>query len=259
MSSRVFLACLLAASAPAPAEVRWPVGVSLPAGTPVDETYRREFDSCDRDGVFQGQRSRYTQSCPDDPNRVTALRRLPDGAIAFVSKLAVDFDGSAFACGPRHESSDQCPTSLMLPDGKGGSVPVDADAIPYVVIPDAGPRDRESEFNRLTGLRVGDFGVVIARGHVIPVIVADEGPFSKLGEGSMALHRALDHEVCSGRPRAGPCERLATPVESIEGDVTTILYPGTARADLTPETIAAITRREGLRLWSRSRGGRPAS
>jgi hypothetical protein len=91
----------------------WPKGVSLPAGTSVNENYRREFDRCDREGSFRGYRSRYTR-CTGDENAVTALRRLPGGAIGFVSKLAVDLDGSEFACGPDHGRMDQCPTSLML-------------------------------------------------------------------------------------------------------------------------------------------------
>ena len=121
----------------------WPARIALPAGQPIDEEYRHQFDLCDSAGTFRDHRSRYTRSCADDPNRVTALRRLPNGAIAYVSKLAVDLDGSPFACGPGHGRMDQCPTSLMLPDGKGGEVPVDADSIPYVVIPEAGPADTQ--------------------------------------------------------------------------------------------------------------------
>ncbi len=250
------LAAAFALSGRAAAEGFWPASVSLPAGTPVSEEYRRQFGVCDVAGTFRGHRSRFTRSCRGDPNRVTALRRLPDGAIAFVSKLAVDFDGSRFACSPRRGADDQCETSLMLPprDEQGdGTVSVDADAVPYVVIPETGPGETQGEFGRLTGLRVGDFGVVIAGGRVVPVIVADTGPFSKLGEGSMALHRALGHEVCAHRSRSGECDRLVRSVESIESGVTTILYPGTARHDMTSATIAAITRCEGMSLWM-SRG-----
>ncbi len=234
------------------AERLWPHGVDLPAGEPVSEDYRQQFDLCDRDGVFRGHRSRYTRSCAGDPNRVTALRRLPGGAIAYVSKLAVDLDGSPFACGTGHGRMDQCETSLMLSDDAGRDIPVDADAIPYVVIPEAGPDDAAGEFARLTGVHVGDFGVVIARGRTVPVIVADTGPYSKLGEGSLALHRALDHDQCSTRDGQRTC-RSDDAGESIRADVTTILFPGSARNDLTPGNIAAVTRREGLRLWVRLR------
>jgi hypothetical protein len=224
--------------------------VDLPPGTPVSEDYREQFDLCDRAGVFRGDRSRYTRGCPGDPNAVTALRRLPGGEIAFTSKLALDMDGSAFACGPDHGRTDQCPTSLMLRDRAGRAVPVDADLIPYVVVPDAGPAGLAGEFARRTGVGVGDFGVVIANGRTVPVIVADTGPYSKLGEGSLALHRALGHEQCAERSHGDVCVRIDDAGESIASGVTTILFPGSARGDLTPENIGPLTRREGDRLWS---------
>jgi hypothetical protein len=239
-----------AASAVGAAGRVWPVGVDLPAGTPVDEDYRRQFDRCDRDGVFRDQVSRYTRSCSDDPNAVTALRRLPGGAIGYASKLAVDLDGSAFACGPDHGRMDQCPTTLMLPDPHGREVPVDADRVPYVVIPDAGPADVAGEFKRLTGVGVGDFGVVIANGRTVPVIVADTGPYSKLGEGSLALHRALGHEQCVGRKDGDVCARVDHEGDSITSDVITILFPGSARPGLTPANIEKVVQREGNRRWS---------
>ncbi len=250
----MFVASLLAALlAPAPSSP-WPEGIALPPGRPIDESYRREFARCDTTEHFRGHA---TRGCRDDPNAVTALRRLPDGAIAYTSKLAVDLDGSRFACGPHHGRMDQCPTSLMLTDARGRDVPVDADAIPYVVIPEAGPADVAGEFARLTGVGVGDFGVVIAHGRTVPVIVADTGPYAKLGEGSLALHRALGRELCAHRDAHGPCDRVVAPMESIGGGVTTILFPGTARSDLTPATIAATVRREGLRLWAAARRGMP--
>ena len=236
-------------------EAIWPRGVALPAGTPVSEEYRRQFDLCDREGTFRGHASRYTKGCAGDPNAVTALRRLPGGAIAYVSKLAVDLDGSAFACGPNHGRMDQCPTSLMLHDSAGNEVPVDADVVPYVVIPEAGPPDAAGEFTRLTGVGVGDFGVVVAGGRTVPVIVADTGPYSKLGEGSLALHRALGHEQCATKNMKGVCDRVDDEGQSISSNVTTILFPGTARSDLTPGNIASVTKREGDRLWARFRSG----
>ncbi|MBV9840719.1 MAG: hypothetical protein JOY99_04140 [Sphingomonadaceae bacterium] len=239
----------LAAAAAPPSP--WPKGVDLPAGTPIDEDYRREFAMCDRAKTFRGHRSRYTD-CADDPNAVTALRRLPGGAIAYTSKLAVDLDGSPFACGPRHGRTDQCPTSLMLHDRRGREVPVDADAVPYVVIPEAGPSDAAGEFARLTGVGVGDFGVVVARGRVVPVIVADTGPYSKLGEGSLALHRAIGRELCARRTDR-VCDRVADPLESVGSEVTTILFPGSARSDITPATILAVTKREAMQRWAKLR------
>ena len=243
--------------------VIWPNGVNLPAGQPVDEAYRHEFAMCDTEGTFHGTAGRYTRGCASDPNAVTALRRLPGGVIAYVSKLAVDLDGSPFACGPGHGRMDQCPTTLMLPDGRGGEVPVDADAVPYVVIPDdgpsdtAGPAEYAGEFMHKTGLRVGDFGVVIAEGRTVPVIVADTGPYSKLGEGSLALHRMLGRDQCTKRDDKGVCTAVVDDMASISRNVTTILFKGSARHDLTPGNIAAVTASEGLRLWNEYRTKHP--
>jgi hypothetical protein len=231
----------------APATRHWPSGVELPAGKPVDEDYRHQFDLCDQKRQFRNHRPKYR--CDDDPNAVAALRRLPHGAIAYVSKLAVDLDGSPYACSPQRGRSDQCPTSLMLPDGKGEKVPVDAERVPYVVIPFAGPKSVQGEFSERTGVQVGDFGVVIANGVVVPVIVADTGPYAKLGEGSLALHEKLGRKLCVERGASGACTHVVDEMESITGDVTTVLFPNTARPDLTPSNINTIVQREGLRLW----------
>lgn len=228
----------------------WPAGVDLPAGHVIDEPYRLEFGRCDREDRFSGHA---VHGCSDDPNAVTALRRLPGGAIAYSSKLAVDLDGSPFACSPNHGRMDQCPTSLMLPDGHGGELPVDADTIPYVVIPFAGPADVRGRFTRVTGVDVGDFGYVVYHGVTVPVIVADTGPFGKLGEGSIALHRALGREVCARRAADKVCARVIDEVESIDRDVVTVLFPGSARHDLGPATLATTIRREVGRLRATAR------
>lgn len=237
-----FAAPICAAPAPTP--------LDLSAGRTVDEDYRREFGVCDRADTFHGHA---VHGCRNDPNAVTALRRLPDGAIAYVSKLAVDLDGSPFACSPDHGAMDQCPTSLMLPDGKGGEVPVDADTIPYVVIPWEGPHGERGKFTDLTGVRAGDFGYVTYGNATVPVIVADTGPFEKLGEGSLALHRALGRELCVARDTKGACIRVADPMESIDGNVVTVLFPGSARDDLTPATIARAIPAEVAKLRTAAR------
>lgn len=221
------------------------IGLVAAAIRPVDETYRLEFGVCDAQDRFGGHA---VLGCRDDPNGVTALRRLPGGPIAFALNLAVDLHGSPFACSPNHGRIDQCPTSLMMPDGKGGEVPVDADAVPYVVIPFAGPPDVLGAFTRITGVDVGDFGYVQYRGRVVPLIVADTGPFGKLGEGSIALHRALDRELCSSRDASRTCTDVSDGIESIGGDVVTVLFPDSARHNLTPATLAMTIRREVERL-----------
>lgn len=248
----MLFAALLAAAAVALPPPSWPADIDLSAGTDLDEEYRAQFAECDRTGTFRGHSPYGGRACKGDPNAVRELRRLPDGAVAYTSKLAVDLDGSPFACGADHGPMDQCGTSLMLPGPDRSEVPVDSDKIAYVVIPAAGPDDVQGEFSRLTGVRTGDLGVVIYRGRVVPVIVADTGPYALLGEGSLALHRALGRDWCRRRDAAGTCRAVADEVESIDGDVTTVLFPGSAPQGLTPATIAATVRREALQRWAAS-------
>jgi hypothetical protein len=55
------------------------------------------------------------------------------------------------------------------------------------------------------------------------------------------------------RDRAGTCRKFVEEMESIPRDVTTILYPGSARADLTANNIARIVREQGASLWANSK------
>ena len=221
----------------------------LAAGVDVDEAYRAQFDLCDAQNQFHGATFERAGGCRGDPNKAEVLLRLPGGVIAYVSKLAVDLDGSPFACGPDHQRSDQCPTSLMLNDKTGAEVPLDADRVPYVVIPAAGPGPWRGEFSRLTGVRVGDLGVVIKDGVVVPVIVGDTGPYNKLGEGSLALHRALGRELCIDRDAGGVCRHVVDDMTSIDDGVVTILFPGSRPEGLTPDNVEAVVKAEGLKLW----------
>ncbi|HEY4031842.1 MAG TPA: glycoside hydrolase family 75 protein [Caulobacteraceae bacterium] len=248
----LLVATAFATSARAEGEERSAAPALLPelaAGVEVDEAYRAQFALCDSQNQFRGQSFEHGRGCRGDPNRAEALLRLPGGAIAYVSKLAVDLDGSPFACGPDHQRSDQCPTALMLDDAQGAETPLDADRVPYVVIPAAGPGPWRGEFSRLTGVRVGDLGVVIKDGVVVPVIVGDTGPYNKLGEGSLALHRALGRELCVDRDSGGVCRHVVDDMTSIDDGVTTVLFPGSRPRGLTPDTVEAVVRAEGLRLW----------
>jgi len=188
----------------------------------------------------------------------------------FRSKLALDLDGSWIACNKRG-ITDQCGTSLMLPataahpcvlrnEPANRCVPVDSDRVPYVVLPLSGPRGAPaSAFRDATGIRVGDVGVVIREGHpAVPVIVADTGPFYKVGEGSMALHRALGNEFCRNRDTNGDCTD-ARPGSSIGSGIVTIIFPDSKPSDLTTETIADTVRQDGSRLYSNLQKAYPAN
>ena len=237
--------------------------LKIPSGSPINETYRAQFQQCDEQDSFGGVQFPIRRAngsiiwfgCHTDPSRFSRFERI-DGspstpeAIILQSKLGWDEDGSPKACGSAHGITDQCPTSLMLNataatpcvlashSGKA-CVPLNADEIPYVVIPAAAPPGIDAhEFETLSKLRVGDYGVVIANGKTIPVVVGDEGPAYKIGEGSTALLRALsaDHKV-----------------HTFGSGVVFILFPGSLDpvSTLKPETLASVVSKKGADLYSK--------
>jgi len=251
-----FVSCVVLGAVAAPA---------IPNGTPIDEKYRKKFAECDSNNVFDGvQFSIYKNKekknikwypCKSDPSNFSRFERIkaPSGgkdAVLFVSNLALDLDGSDKAC-TNPGKTDNCSTSLMLdPTSKTPCViktasgkecvPVRADHIPYAVIPAAAPEGIDPmEFRNLTHLTWGDYGVVILKDKIIPVIVADGGPAYKIGEGSAALRKAL-----SSNPR------------DFEKGVTFILFPHSRdkRSSLSPDTLGDVVKQKGLDLYRRLLG-----
>lgn len=256
------LALLATTTAAQAAPPSWPNWIKLDSWTDIDEAYRAEFGLCDTQDRFKGFKlpqkigARRFFGCSSDKNRVTVLRKLaptaalPKGAVAFTSKLSVDLDGSWFACNTPGKT-DLCPTSLMVRGPAGTPVPVSSDKVTYVVIPVAGPNTTLGrEFRTRTAVQMGDFGLVVTATEAIPVIVADGGPFNKLGEGSIALHRRLGKELCKTKDAEGRCTTMVSPLSSQAGPFVTILFPGTKRADVRASNIVEITKTEGERLWA---------
>jgi hypothetical protein len=113
-------------------------------------------------------------------------------------------------------------------------VPVNPDEVPYVVIPTSVPRTNPpieaGAFRRLSGLAIGDYGVVIVGDRIVPVIIADGGPAYKIGEGSTALLKALSED---GKPH------------TISSEATFVLFPrtwlpaATLNADTLPVDLKA--------------------
>jgi uncharacterized Zn-binding protein involved in type VI secretion len=101
---------------------------------------------------------------------------------------------------------------------------VDAENIPYVSI----PPDLESR-----GVQLGDFATVGYNGQYVSAIVADIGPHHKIGEGSVALAKAIGvpHNARGG---------------GIGHGVTWILYPGSGNGQ--PRTLDKIEQ-EASRLF----------
>lgn len=87
------------------------------------------------------------------------------------------------------------------------------------------------------------------QGHVVPVIVADGGPFNKVGEGSMALHRALGTELCRSRNADGICTKVNLNPSSIGSGVTTIIFTHSAIPGVTAATVAQSMHDQALKLF----------
>jgi len=131
-------------------------------------------------------------------------RNILNGRAVMVTTTVLDLDtdgGNAphIAWDATHQSD----TSLHWPHGS----PVDSNATRFVVIP--------LQWGKRHGVKVGDLGLACIEGRfqICGVIVADEGPPHKIGEGSIALHRFFEHEtVINGRIKdcdmAGPFTML---------------------------------------------------
>ena len=112
----------------------------------------------------------------------------PDGEFfAFYSnsKLDLDTDGVKIA-GINYDSTHQNQTSID-PNGRW----LNSNNVNFIVIP-GGFSDRHG------GVGVKTLATVIYNGHVAHCVIADVGPRSKFGEGSIALHRALGFERIHG-------------------------------------------------------------
>jgi len=129
---------------------------------------------------------------------------------------------------------------IIKEEDRSRCMPVDSDKVPYVVLPAAGPRGvKASEFLDATALHAGDLGVVLYKGLIVPVMAADTGPFYKIGEGSLALHRALGIEFCRSRDAQQNCTSTK-PGGSMPSGVTTIMYPRYDRLDHQRERTGAV-------------------
>jgi hypothetical protein len=254
------------AQPPAPTATT-PAQIDFAKATSIDEDYRQQFADCDRNNTFRGQEMTGFRRCSNDPNNLTRLVRfpktsgLPGDTVAFTAKLGVDYDGSWVAA-HTPGMTDLKDTSKEYPGPDGTNVPTDSDAVAYVVIPNAGGVDADvrNAFSHKTGLRLGDFGAVIFQDHIVPVVVADGGPFNKIGEGSVALHRALGREFCLSRNADGICVKLNPNPSSIDSGVTTIIFVDSGIPGITAATLPKVTHDEAMRLFGifmQTYGGSP--
>lgn len=150
------------------------------------------------------------------------ILRLPGGVLYIDADLDTDADGSPRALQIDPDSGQQA-TSLSFDDEEGQSQWVNAEDVPYIVLP--------LNFYRQMGIQLGDVAAVIWKNRVVYAIFADEGPENLIGEGSVKLSEALGFDPWEER------DGTRQIVNGIESDVVMIVFPHSAPAGLTPENI----------------------
>jgi hypothetical protein len=168
-----------------------------------------------------------------------SLHRLPNGVIVIHAKMDIDADGSPNALTIDPEFG-QLTTAFTYRGFSGQAAHVDAERVPYIVLPQHGPES--ADFYENANVRVGDIAAVIYKGRVQFAFVADIGPPDKIGEGSVALAQALGHDpfvVHKG-------QKLVD--NAIPGGVIYIVFPGSRIRGLTPDNVVEAVNAEGQRL-----------
>lgn len=141
--------------------------------------------------------------------------RLP-GAVYIQSDLDLDTDGVRDSH-VTYESTHQDSVSI------GGNV--NSNVTPYFVLPGG--------FAASYNVKLGDVAAVLYRDRLCFAVFADTGPRGKIGEGSIALHRALGFERIRVDGRIQDV--------GISSGVVTLVFAGSGDGTVqTPERIAAI-------------------
>jgi hypothetical protein len=140
-----------------------------------------------------------------NPPRFLAV--LPGGELYLDSDLELDTDGWPGGA-QTGEDTWNPDTSLHTQDGTA----IDANSVPYIVLP------LPTGWSQQFGISLGDYAAVIFRDRLCCAVFADLGPKNRIGEGSLALLRALG------------AERLRTDGTVINAGmgpgVITIVFPG---------------------------------
>ena len=240
----LFLVCIDATAqavyTPPPSSATALGGVDFASARPIGARFRSRFRECDTRSTCDGKPLKF--NCRLDPSRNTVLLRLADGTIFFDGKMGLDADGSPIA-GRNATGTDKPETSFRF--DVPGSPSVDADKIPFIVLPGGG-------FKEELGLQKGDLAAAVFNGKVVFSFVADLGPKCKIGEGSIQLHEELGHNVCLARNDRQECTRLKN--SSIPKDVLYFIFPRSKVAGLTPANAKQRIAEEGERLFNVLRG-----
>jgi hypothetical protein len=241
---------------------------------PVDESYRKEFENCDKNNTFRGFSLPVIRRCKNDPNNVKALLKFTDGTIFIESKLSLDIDGSWLACKGKGAPTSQCPTSFSWPtETQEPNKFVDPDNFAYIVNPVSNFQKSNDPsgtqlFENKTGVKLGDLGVVVYKNKVVPVFVADSGPYNKLGEGSSLLHQLIGEDKCKpgkrrtdGKTRTD--KRWTSDVYcteyknvSVEDKVLFFIFPNSKIPNLSPANATNKINTEALKRFENLKDNR---
>ena len=178
-----------------------------------DETpvYTPPAGVIDRLGHLLGAVHRATRLTPQLEG-LEYMAESPGAFLYFQSDLDLDTDGKR-SPGVAYEKTHQDQTSLAG---------VDSNVTPYFVLPGG--------FAAQHGIKLGDLAVVLYRDRIEFAVYADSGPRSKIGEGSIALHRALGFERVGGGGRIIDV--------GIPRGVVTVVFPGSGNGTAqTPESV----------------------
>lgn len=238
--------------------------VPFRAGRAIDEAYRLQFAQCDERDRFGAQRLA-RGDCSREPNNLNAFLRLPSseigkGAVFLDSALSLDLSGSWAACGRGGAApidARACSTFFDYPAASSAGFEalgeswdalfVSSDRVPYVTIPARarpGPDSLEEArlFSELSGVEIGDIGVVIYRDRIVPVLVADAAPTHRALGGSLALFDALGVSRCRRRLEDDPTLCAEPKGYGLGDNVVAILFPDSRLDGLTPDNTTAKVR-----------------
>ncbi|MYY81660.1 hypothetical protein GT044_10405 [Streptomyces sp. SID335] len=146
-------------------------------------------------------------------------------AVFWKADMDIDCDGrEGKTCNPRTDPLFQPTTAYQQSDGRQ----LDAENLPYVVVPGASHRWNHTEH----GVTGGTVAAVVHRDKVQYAVVGDTGPTDLIGEASYATARALGINPDPRKGGAGP-------------DVTYILFKG-SKAQPIESHRAAVARGDEL-------------
>jgi subtilisin family serine protease len=156
-----------------------------------------------------------------DPSRCIGLYRLPGGVLFWESKMAIDADGSPTPSVLASSSGSSPHTSLMFSHTASGTNAINAEVVPYFVLPTG---DFVDEF----GIELGTLGIVIFEDRITGAIFADQGPRDKIGEASIRVHELVRGAAAPWK--GNPADKILRDV-SVEKGVLFCVFPN-ARFDI---------------------------